>query len=119
MNQKENEKSIEEGLEGDVLRKEIPQKCYPKRSKAVAYRELLNQIKILRFIGYGNDALDQLYESLPADLKDFSRYASVEDNLDVEKRRAISNQTKKFPPLPKPKEKKSALPDRVGVSTEK
>ena len=67
---------------------------------------------------YDNDALDQLYESLSADLKDFSRHAPVEDNLVVEKPLVIRNQTKKFSPLPKPKEKKSALSGRVGVSTE-
>ena len=43
----------------------------------------------------------------------------MEDNLVVEKPRVIRNQTKKFPPLPKLKEKKSALSGRVGVSTEK
>ena len=68
---------------------------------------------------YDNDALDQLYESLSADLKDFSRHAPVEDNLVVEKPRVIRNQTKKFPPLPEPKEKKSTLSGRVGVSTKK
>ena len=55
---------------------------------------------------YDNDALDELYES--ADLKDFSRHTPVEDNLVAEKPRVIRNQTKKFSPLPKPKEKKSA-----------
>ena len=109
-----NEKNEGEVLEGDVLLKEIPKKCYPKRSKAATCRELLNQIKSLTFVVYDNDALDQLY-----DLKDFSRHAPVEDNLVVEKPRVIRNQTKKFPPLPKPKEKKSALSGRVGVSTEK
>ena len=54
-----------------------------------------------------------------ADLKDFSRHAHVEDNLVVEKPRVIRNQTKKFPPLSKLKDKKSALFGRVGVSTEK
>ena len=68
---------------------------------------------------YDSNALDQLYESLPADLKDFSRHAPVEDNLVVEKPRVMRNQTKKFLPLPKPKEKKSALSGRVEVSTEK
>ena len=97
--------------------KEIPKKCYLKRSKAC--RELLNKIKSLAFVVYDNDALDQLYESLSADLKDFSRHAPVEDNLVVEKPLVVRNQTKKFPPLPKPKEKKSALSGRVGVSTEK
>ena len=114
-----NEKSEEGGLEGDVLLKDIPKKCYPKRSKATECRELLNQIKSLTFAVYDNDALDQLYESLLADLKDFSRHAHVEDNLVVEKPRVIRNQTKKFPPLSKPKEKKSALSGRVGVSAEK
>ena len=68
---------------------------------------------------YDNDALGQLYESLSPDLKDFSRHAPVEDNLVVEKPCVIWNQTKKFPPLQKPKEKKSALSGRGGVSTEK
>ena len=67
-----NEESKEEGLEGNILLKEIPKKCYPKRSKTTACRELLNQIKNLTFVVYDNDALDQLYESLSADLKDFS-----------------------------------------------
>ena len=114
-----NEKSEEEGLEGDVLLKEISKKCYPKRSKAAECRELLNQIKSLPFIVYDNDALDRLYESLLADLKDFSRHAHVEDNLVVDKHRVIRNQTKKFPSLSKLKDKKSALSGRVGVSTEK
>ena len=99
--------------------KEIPKKCYSKRSKAAACRELLNQIKSLTFAVYDNDALDQLYESFSADLKHFSRHVPVEDNLVVGKPHVIRNQTKKFPPLPKPKEKKSALSGRVGVSTEK
>ena len=43
----------------------------------------------------------------------------MEDNLVVEKPRVIRNKMKKFPPLSKPKEKKSALFGRVGVSTEK
>ena len=80
-----NEKNEGEVLEGNVLLKEISKKCYPKRSKAAACRELLNQIKSLTFVVYDNDALDQLYESLSADLKDFSRHAPVEDNLVVEK----------------------------------
>ena len=71
MNAENNEKSEEEGLEGDVLLKEIPKKCYPKILKAAACRELLNQIKSLTFIVYNNDALDQLYESLSVDLKFF------------------------------------------------
>ena len=68
---------------------------------------------------HDNDALDQLYESLSPDLKDFSRHAIVEDKLVVEKPYIIRNQTKKFPPLLKPKEKKSASSGRVGVSTKK
>ena len=36
---KNNEKSEWEGLEDNVLLKEIPKKCYPKRSKAAACRE--------------------------------------------------------------------------------
>ena len=116
---KNNEKNEREVLQGDILLKEIPKRCYPKRSKAAACRELLNQIKSLTFVVYDNDALDQLYESLSADLKDFSRHAPVEDNLVVEKPRVIKNQTNKFPPLPKPKEKKSALSGKVRVSTEK
>ena len=67
---------------------------------------------------YDNDALDQLYESLSADLKHFSRHAPVQDNLVVEKPRVIRNQAKKSPPLPKLKGKKSALSGRVGISTE-
>ena len=110
----DNEKNEGEVLEGDVWLKEILKKCYPKRSRAAACRELLNQIKSLTFVVYDNDALDQLY-----DLKDFSRHAPVGDNLVVEKPRIIRNQTKKFLPLPKPKEKKSALSGRVGVSTKK
>ena len=58
---------------------------------------------------YNNDALDQLYESLPAVLKDFSRHTPMEDNLTVEKPCVIRNQTKKFSLLPKPEEKKSAF----------
>ena len=114
-----NEKNEGEVLEGDVLLKEIPKRCYPKRSKDASYRGLLNQIKSLTFVVYDNDALDQLHETLSADLKDFSRHAPVEDNLVVEKPRVIRNQAKKFPPLPKPKEKKSALSGRIGVSTGK
>ena len=96
--------------------KEIPNKCYPKRYKAAACIELLNQIKSLTFVVYGNDALGQLYESLSADLKN---HAPVEDNLVAEKPSVVRNQTKKFPPLSKPKEKKSALSGRVGALTEK
>ena len=114
-----NEKNKEEVLKGHVLLKEIPKKCYPKRSKAAACTELLNQIKSLTFVVYVVYALDQLHESLSANLKDFSRHAPVEDNLVVEKPRVIRSQTKKFPPLPKPKEKKSILSGREGVSTEK
>ena len=55
-----NEKNEEEGLKGDVLLKEIPRKYYPKRFKAAAGRELLNQIKSLTCIVYDHDALDQL-----------------------------------------------------------
>ena len=40
-----NEKNKEEILEGDVLLEKNTQKCYPKRSKAAACRELLNQSK--------------------------------------------------------------------------
>ena len=65
---------------------------------------------------YGNDALGQLYESLSADLKN---HAIVEDNPVAEKPSVVRNQTKKFPSLSKPKEKKSALSGRVGVLTEK
>ena len=114
-----DEKDEGEGLEVEVLQKEIPKKCFSKRSKAVACRELLNQMKSLTFVVYDNDALDQLYESLSADVKDFSRHAAVEDNLVIEKPRVITNQTKKFLPLPKPKETKSALSGREGVSNEK
>ena len=114
-----DEKDEGEGLEVEVLQKEIPKKCFSKRSKAVACRELLNQMKSLTFVVYDNDALDQLYESLSADVKDFSHHAAVEDNLVIEKPRVITNQTKKFLPLPKPKEKKSALSGREGVSNEK
>ena len=52
-----NEKSEEEGLEGNVLLKEIPRKCYTKRSRTAACRELLNQIKSLTFVLYDSDAL--------------------------------------------------------------
>ena len=93
-----NEKNEEEGLKGDVLLKEIPRKYYPKRFKAAAGRELLNQIKSLTCIVYDHDALDQLYESLSADLTDFSHHTPMEDNLVVEKPRGIRNQTKKFYP---------------------
>ena len=93
-----NEKNEEEGLKGDVLLKEIPRKYYPERFKAAAGRELLNQIKSLTCIVYDHDALDQLYESLPADLIDFSHHTPMEDNLVVEKPRGIRNQTKKFYP---------------------
>ena len=48
------------GVEGNALLKEIPQKCYPQRCKAVTCRELLNQIRSLTFVVYVNDALDQL-----------------------------------------------------------
>ena len=117
-----NEKSGGEVLEGNVLLRVIPKKCYSKRSKAAACRELLKQIEILTFVVYGNDALDHLYDPLSADLKDFSRHASpppsrvpVEDNLVVEKAFDFRNQTKKCPPLSKPKEKKTALSGRVRV----
>ena len=93
-----NEKNEEEGLKGDVLLKEIPRKYYPKRFKAAAGRELLNQIKSLTCIVYDHDALDQLYESLSADLTDFSHHTPMEDNLVVGKLRGIRNQTKKFYP---------------------
>ena len=63
--------------------REIPKKCCPKSFKAAACRELFNQIKSLTLVLYDNDALDQLYESLSADLKD------LEDNLFVEKPRVI------------------------------
>ena len=69
--------------------KEIPKNCCPKRFKAAACGELLNQIKSLTFVVYDNDALDQIYESLSADLKDFSHHAHVEDNLVLEKPRVI------------------------------
>ena len=102
--------------------------CLNKSPKSVILKDpklphidtyLLNQIKNLTFVVYDNDALDQLYESLSPDLKDFSRHVFVEDNVVVKKPCVIRNRTKKFPPLPKPKEKKSALSGRVGVSTEK
>ena len=76
--------------------KKFPNKCYFKRYKAAACIELLNQIKNLTFVVYGNDALGQLYESLSADLKN---NAPVEDNLVAEKPSVVRNQTKKFPPL--------------------
>ena len=79
-----NEKNEGEVLGGDVLLKKIPKKCYPNRSKVTACRELLNQMKSFTFVVYDNDALDQLYESLSADLKDFSHHEPVEDNLVAE-----------------------------------
>ena len=47
---------------------------------------------------YDDDALDQLHESLSANLKNFSRHVPVQENLVVEKRRVIRNQTKSFHP---------------------
>ena len=70
-----NEKTGGEVLEGNVLLRLIPKKCYPKRSKAATCRELLKQIEILTFVVYGNDALDHLCDPLSTDLKDFSRQA--------------------------------------------
>ena len=60
-----NEKNEGEVLGGDVLLKEIPKKCCPNRSKVAACRELLNQMKGFTFV---------VYESLSANLKDFSHH---------------------------------------------
>ena len=66
---------------------------------------------------YDKDALDQLYESLSADLKDkLDKITPVKENLVVEKPFVIRNQTKKFPPLPKTKEKKSASSGKAETS---
>ena len=70
-----NEKNEGEVLGGDVLLKEIPKKCCPNRSKVAACRELLNQMKGFTFV---------VYESLSANLKDFSHHEPVEDNLVAE-----------------------------------
>ena len=103
-----------------VALKEMQKKIYPKRSKASAVRELLNQIKSLTFIVYDDEALETLRECLTNQLKSFSAHAPKEDNIVIERPRVIRNEIKKkYPPLPKPKNKKSVLTGRVGISTEK
>ena len=69
-----------EGVEKPILL-EIPKKVYPKKTRASAYREILNKIKCLTFAVYDGEALEMLEEQLLDVVESFGKSTTTDSGL--------------------------------------
>ena len=63
---------------------EIPRKVYREKSRALAYREILNKIKSLTFVIYNGEAFEKFEEQLLDIVESFDKSAPTDSGLILE-----------------------------------
>ena len=97
---------------------EIPRKVYREKSRALAYREILNKIKSLTFVIYNGQAFEKFEEQLLDIVESFDKSAPTDSGLILEPGKTVTRNRYKYQ-IPSRVSKKSELTFRVGIAAEK
>ena len=97
---------------------EIPRKVYREKSRALAYREILNKIKSLTFVIYNGEAFEKFERQLLDIVESFDKSAPTDSGLILEPGKTVARNRYKYQ-IPSRVSKKSELTFRAGIAAEK